>query len=318
LYTIKKTILFFTALFIFTSLNFNVYALNNTSEYSTPKNISSSKNNINIKGYIPIIKNLTNPIFQYNLNQTIQKNYEEIILDASKNSVRTITISYDVISSDNFLSIILYVSNTNKKTSSIKTFVVDKTKNKYAKINDILGVNGLGYANKMVSNLIKNDKTTNYFNTSAVTENTPFYVKNENVVIPYGAGEIAAVSNGIINFEVPKGNIYNYTVKNYYTKTMYNIKMIPIREVVEHFGYTVLWNSKTETIQINKGSEYITSIKVGRNSYPKSKASPKFLESAPEIKNSKTYVPVSFFEEILDLLYAPETNGDITISSYKL
>lgn len=72
-------------------------------------------------------------------------------------------------------------------------------------------------------------------------------------------------------------------------------KMIPIRKVAEHFGYKVEWLNESQAIEIRKQNSSLL-ISIGKEQYGYNK-SLRHFEVAPEIKNSKAYVP----EEILDI-----------------
>ena len=74
--------------------------------------------------------------------------------------------------------------------------------------------------------------------------------------------------------------------------------MIPLKPVLDAAGFTVNWNQKDTSIEMNKGTNY-TKIKIGVNSYFYNKLSPFKLSSAPILKDNRTYVPIEFFHEIL-------------------
>lgn len=93
-----------------------------------------------------------------------------------------------------------------------------------------------------------------------------------------------------------------------------DIVLIPVREIAESLGYDVIWNGHNNPIEISKGAQW-TSIQLGDNSYTFAKMSPFELEKAPKLINSKTYVPVSFINEVLKT----DTNineGTLEIKSY--
>lgn len=290
------------------------------SQYSQSTNISGTKNSMSISGYIPTIKNLTNPMFQYKLNAAIKAAYEQRVQAALQNKTRTLNFSYEIIQSGEYLSILLFSENKTSKTSEIDSFVISTKYNAYASINTVLGGNGIAFVNKYVSNKIKTDSSVKYFNFSEITMSTPFYVKNGNIVILYGSGKICAVSKGVVRFEVPTKNLKNIKIPvlNYYVKSPYNVKMIPLRTVLQSFGYSLEWSSSKNQIIISKSGVKISTLTIGSNIYPKEKFNPKRLEFAPEIRNGTTYVPISFFEEILNLLFSTDATNAVTISQYTL
>ena len=77
------------------------------------------------------------------------------------------------------------------------------------------------------------------------------------------------------------------------------VKTIPVRKYAEGLGLEVGWNGETVTVTV--GTEQMgVSFKIGENSYSKAKMTPFVLEIAPQLINDTTYVPVSFFEQVLE------------------
>lgn len=75
--------------------------------------------------------------------------------------------------------------------------------------------------------------------------------------------------------------------------------MFALRPISETLGYKVSWNNSTRSVELTKGTQW-TKVTIGSTNYNFAKMIVK-LEKAPEIKNSKTYVPVEFLEEVLKL-----------------
>lgn len=77
--------------------------------------------------------------------------------------------------------------------------------------------------------------------------------------------------------------------------------MVPVRAVAEALGFQVTWHSD-QTLNLNNGDMQCDFV-IGQNSYIVYTANPDLvgmsapfaLESAPELKGSTTYVPVSLF-----------------------
>ena len=87
--------------------------------------------------------------------------------------------------------------------------------------------------------------------------------------------------------------------------------MVPVRAVAEALGFKVTWNADW-TVNLNDGNMQCD-LAIGHNNYVVYTANPDLvgmsapftLESAPELKNSTTYVPVSLFVPLLG--NAPDT-----------
>jgi len=75
------------------------------------------------------------------------------------------------------------------------------------------------------------------------------------------------------------------------------ITMLPVRAISEALGYDVSWNNQERSVNIGNN----TVFKIGINSYTNSQSQSKTLETAPIIKNDRSFVPLSFFKEILNV-----------------
>ncbi len=80
-----------------------------------------------------------------------------------------------------------------------------------------------------------------------------------------------------------------------------DVVMLPLRAIAEHFGFNVEWNNEDRSIAVSKGAVY-TTFAIDTNAYSFSKMAPMALEKCPVLVNDETtYVPASFFSEILNL-----------------
>jgi len=75
------------------------------------------------------------------------------------------------------------------------------------------------------------------------------------------------------------------------------VVMVPIRGISEALGYDILWNNEKQSIMVGDN----ISLKIGENSYVVSGKTPVKLESSPIINDGSTYVPLSFFKEVVDI-----------------
>lgn len=76
-----------------------------------------------------------------------------------------------------------------------------------------------------------------------------------------------------------------------------DITMIPLRFVVEELGYEVKWNDEAKSVEIIKGPQW-SIVTIGKDSYNFARMHIE-LGTAPIISNGKTFVPLSFAEEVL-------------------
>ena len=95
-----------------------------------------------------------------------------------------------------------------------------------------------------------------------------------------------------------KIKIDNKVVKINMHRDSEDVLMLPVRDLTQSLGYELTWNGKEKPMEITKGAQW-TKITLGKNSYSFAKMAEFKLESAPILKDSTTYVPVSFIEEVL-------------------
>lgn len=89
------------------------------------------------------------------------------------------------------------------------------------------------------------------------------------------------------------------------------VMMIPLRQIAETLEYKVTWNNETRAAELTKGAQW-TSVKVGEDNYNFAKMLVK-LGTAPEIKDSTTYVPFDFLNEVLKVNVEITEDGMIEI-----
>lgn len=94
-------------------------------------------------------------------------------------------------------------------------------------------------------------------------------------------------------------------------KSEEGIIMVPLRQVAEALGYEVTWNGETQTVELTKGAHW-TIVKIGEDNYNFARMIVK-LGAAPELKDSKTYVPVNFLEEVLQKTVEVTKEGTLII-----
>ena len=93
--------------------------------------------------------------------------------------------------------------------------------------------------------------------------------------------------------------------------------MLPLRALCEKLGYEVGYDNETAMITLTRGAQYITMYPT-KDEYTFSKMAPVSLGIAPQLIEDRTYVPVSFVENILQGVGCEvEVNGEIKITEPK-
>jgi hypothetical protein len=89
--------------------------------------------------------------------------------------------------------------------------------------------------------------------------------------------------------------------------------MVPLRAVMEGLGYRVDWNAETRTVEMVRGAHWVT-LKPGQDWYTFGKMAPAQLGTASELKENRTYVPVTFFTDVLPFSAVTQPDGVLVLS----
>lgn len=109
----------------------------------------------------------------------------------------------------------------------------------------------------------------------------------------------------------------NGTMLNADTYVEGNNVMLPLRAICEALDYEVGYDNESTMISLTRGAHYITMYPT-KDEYTFSKMAPVSLGIAPQLVDDRTYVPVSFVENILQSASCTvDQNGEIKITDPK-
>lgn len=92
-----------------------------------------------------------------------------------------------------------------------------------------------------------------------------------------------------------------------------NELMIPLRSLTEALDYEVTWNQEKKTVELQQAAQWF-SLTIGEDRYNVARMLVQ-LGKAPELKDGRTYVPLSFAEKVLKMGTKVDETGVITISA---
>ena len=213
----------------------------------------------------------------------------------------------------NIVSILLYFLG-NKNDLEIINFNLRNCS--FVSISDIIGPNGTQIVNKIIHDeTIKSPEKYN-LNFTGIDNEHNFFVDGDNLVVPFNEYELSSAIKGIQKFAIKINGVKNKIInaKSYYVTKPYDLKMIPIRNVCEAFGFEVVWCEPACVKIVN--DKLTATVLVNKNNYVKNNEVPQTLESAPQIKNNQTYVPISFFVKYTNLFYSITEDNNLIFSQY--
>lgn len=78
------------------------------------------------------------------------------------------------------------------------------------------------------------------------------------------------------------------------------VSLVPVRKIAEELGFEVTWNGEDKSVTVGTIPMGV-GFKIGENAFSKARMVPAKLEMAAKLIGDTTYVPMSFFSEILEV-----------------
>jgi hypothetical protein len=232
-------------------------------------------------------------------------------------------------------SLLVYTTTTTAVVKEeVNSFNFKASDGKWVSINDILGTpNGIALANKVISSRIKNEPERYHPVFSGLKSDTAFRLHEGVLTVLFNAYELAPGSEGIVSFDLIVDNVVwiKLTQEEYRIKEQsYNLRMIPLRKVCEALGYLVVVetpNNSNINVTVSREGKPSIYLTWNANSYTiinhalSERRQIRSLEAPPELINvsfsSHTFVPISFFDQILELIvFNVSENGVIEFATY--
>jgi len=316
--------------FIQTSPNQFTYG-NNLTEYTrTPlwpddmvdyTDLNIRVEGLELEGRIPLI-NQNAGLLHIRINAEINRIRANKIADARSIRARTLTFDYEIYFSDPYLSIIL---TSTAASASSKTEVVSINFNvnsgEFVSATDVVGSHVVQLADRLLVEMIRRNPERYNPNFTGMQAAQPFSITNNEITFWFNEFQLTPGIEGITPLSLSLRNINEETLapNDYHVRPGgFNLKMVPVRRIVEAMGYRLVWHPETRSSTIHFNDELIIEIIPEVNDYLRSEQRfTRSLETAPVIIGTTMYVPISFFDQILSLVaYTIDNNNNITFASY--
>lgn len=319
-----KKLIFLSILAVLFSSCVRTYALSTDIVVGIQERGLPQCDEFSVTGILPFItttsRNVSYDKFQNEINSAIEDIISGKIEDGINNRARSMSFSYTHETSGNIVSVLIYTTislpgHTRQEVDSVN---FDKRNTQLVNINAILGPNGTKLMNLYLSSLIRNDSTKYNLSFAGITDSHDFFTDGQTLYLLFDSYEITKGNPDIETVTVPLDMVKSYVLQAGSQKkpaNNYSI-LLPLREICEYFGYEVNWRSFEDPISISRGS-FNTEIFLNVNDYKKGSLNSK-LESPPLFIEGTTYVPITFFDEILGLCYHADSDSLVTISEITL
>ncbi len=281
-------------------------------------NINRRVSGVLITGKRPSIEKLGRPELEKALNEKINSIYNEIIENISEGT-KSVTFDFNKYLYGDIISITMTSSEASASSNEKRRSINFNLKTaEIVGINDVLDINGTKVLTKYLTGKIKQTPDLYTTDFTEVTNDSAFYISNGNFVVCFDKYKIAPGAKGIVEFSLPLDNYKSVEVKqgDYFLTSQYNIKMIRLSQVAEAFSMKLKWLEKQNLVEVWRNNSLVSSLTIGQNKYFKGKNFERPLEFAPILLDYRTYVPISYFGEILDVSYTVDKDENILFSCY--
>jgi hypothetical protein len=295
--------------------------------YITEKVVAAREEGLEMKGVLPVATSKLRDLGKA-LNERIDEIYKQKICSAKETKARSIVFKYEYTQSRGVSSLLIYTTTTTASAKAeVDSFNFIEEDAKFVEVNDLLGSNGLRLADKIISAQVRADPERFYADFPGLKQEDAFCIIDDEIVFMFDAFQIAPGSEGIIRFPLVIDNVINAKVvlgNGFWIKDeTYSLKMISLRFICDNLNFDLGWDAADKAITLSREGEISVDLKPGTNvyktNYPNApgKVSKRSLESAPEIVDGITYVPISFFDQILEsVAYSVGENDSIVFSTY--
>ena len=175
-------------------------------------------------------------------------------------------------------------------------------------------------ANNRIRDIIAQSPRVFAANFQGIDANHPFFLEDNRLVLLFASAELRPAVRSLHFIELDIDNIRHAKIDDngfiILPPEQYSTTMVRIRDALEMLGYTVTWNDEIRGVDIGFDGQIINSVFIDENAYTCRLGNPRTLEVAPMLHVGRTYVPLSFFDEILGMSTTITSDGQIIISKY--
>ena len=275
---------------------------------------------LELEGRIPSLTPNAGPL-TYRINNVIDQAIEDKIQEAREMRSRLLTFAYETYFADPYMSIIL---KSTAASASSKTEVISINFNtetgELISAADVVGSHVVQLADRLLVEMIR--RNPERFNPSftGMRNDQAFSITDTEITFWFNEFQLAPGFEGIVPLTLRLDDIKEVVLTKdaYRIREGFNLKMVPVN-IVRQLGYDFTWqmDGSTSSVIIYHNDELVIEIFIGVNNYVREQRFTRSLEAAPEIIGGRTYVPISFFDQILSLVsFSIDDQDTITFASY--
>ena len=275
---------------------------------------------LEMEGRIPALTKSAGSLVQTRINNVINRTIADKVADAREVRARTLTFDFETSFSEPYMSIIL---KSTAASASSKTEVVSINFNTVSgeliAAEDVVGAHVVQLADRLLVEMIRRNPERYNPGFAGMRDDQAFSITDSEVIFYFNEFQLAPGFEGIVPLTLNLGDINEVTLSRDQFRIYggFNLKLIPLRPVLLELGYGLGWDMETGRPSVYHNNELVIELIPGVNDYVRESRFTRSLEVAPELSGGHTWVPISFFDQILSLVaYSIDENDNITFASY--
>jgi len=293
-------------------------------DWLTTKELPPRQMGLNILGDIPMVTDVFGESYVL-INQRIDDITNALISEARRMRARSITFSHERIETPDMASILIRASVSSAIYSTlVRSVNFCPHTGDFLTLRDAMEFDIVPLANRMLAERMRRSPESFYAAPSVSLDEQAFFVNHNSIVILFDEFQLSSVVSGVFSLELRKANIRTVSISTgqlLENDHAYNLMMVPLRYVAENLGYDVSrrrgganiwWRASASNVQL------IAWMYWGINEYHTQNMT-QSLEAPPYNQHGVTYVPITFFEQVLPLsVYSIDSFGTITFLAYSM
>lgn len=277
---------------------------------------------MDVLGNIPFVNESFGAAY-YQINEYIADAIAHLTSEARRVRARSITFDYEVHPTDDLVSVVIYatVSSVISRTL-VQSVNFSPFSGNVFTVNEFMRRDILSLAERILAEKIRSNPARYYAALSAPLDGQAFYLTDDSLVLLFDEFRLTTARGGVDHVELVLMHIRDTDLRRgqYRSEGAYNLRMIPLRHVLEGLGYRVsyyFYNDEIMRVEVWHDSRLIIKMRPYFNEYEVVGTLQRSLESAPEINANAVYVPITFFDQILPLTtYNIDEFGNIMFLAY--
>lgn len=280
--------------------------------------INAFRGDVRLRGQRPDVNASASCEFENELSRHFDSQFNEFIRMAGDNT-RSLLFEFKVTVSGDYVNVIFICGKTAATTEQfVLTTVIDSSARKIVRLHDIAGVNGSNMINQAMFARIAANPSRFSTSFTFIANTHSFYMDGSAVVLLFNEFGLLNTRSGIAEIHINTDDITNVAISGdgLYENSS-GVIMVQLRKVADIFDFNLIWNETNRSVIISDVNDLSVVLFIGNALYSDSRfANQVEFESPPEIFNDRTYLPLSFFDQTLGLIYHIHLDGTVTLSRF--